>query len=123
MTKILSGRVDVIMHLIETYVFLPFSFFDAIGVMWAIGGTALVTLGLSLFALQTKVSTHSKCAPLAFENVPLGQLKIMYGLIYLHYFYAFLTETEGKSQNIVCVAGDTCLDVSRAQSPRAFPEL
>ncbi|XP_048366326.1 protein lifeguard 1-like [Sphaerodactylus townsendi] len=29
-------------------------FFDANGIMWAVGGTAFVTLGLSLFALQTK---------------------------------------------------------------------
>ncbi|XP_015264115.1 PREDICTED: bax inhibitor 1-like [Gekko japonicus] len=30
------------------------SFFDAVGVMWAVAVTALVTLGLCLFALQTK---------------------------------------------------------------------
>ncbi|KAG8138891.1 hypothetical protein E2320_001681, partial [Naja naja] len=36
------------------YVFLGFSFFDADTLMWTVGSTSLVTLGLHFFALQKK---------------------------------------------------------------------
>ena len=51
------GCTCLILFHINIYMFLDFSFFDADEVMWGVGATTFAALGLSVFALQTKVSS------------------------------------------------------------------
>ncbi|XP_036616410.1 protein lifeguard 2-like [Trichosurus vulpecula] len=68
-------------------------FYHAEEVMWAIGGTALVTWGLTLFALQTKFDFTNHFAilwALSFVLVLYGALSFFMPSYWLHLIYAAL---------------------------------
>ncbi|XP_054846923.1 protein lifeguard 1-like [Eublepharis macularius] len=97
------------------------SFFDADGIMWAVAGTAFVTLGLSLFALQTKwdlTITSGVLLALIFVFLAFGILSVSLKSMLITVVYAAV----GTLLFAIYLVVDTQLMLGRTHHYRLNPD-